>query len=404
MQIRKEIIEIFSSFLQFRTDWDGIWVNEPKLRRSMLNCLQHSPEELSEDFWILYWQKIWQSQTPANISLATSHLSACLQEVAYWAARKMVTSVSNERQSVSVADFFQIAIAQVHKIIKGFNTQINGNFKKYASFAFINSIKEELRIRGEAEICTNWSLLCKLSQKKLVESLQNLNLKPEIIDCYVLAWRCFKTINSFSEARATRKIPEPDSATWIAVADLYNSQRLNQSNILPPAAPEKLKDWITVCGKAARAYLFPKFISVDAPSLGEEDGQLLDKLPSFQPSGLTEMLAKEEEQKRHQERNQINKVLLKTLVKLDLPSQQLLQLYYGQGLTQQQIAQQLDMKQYTVSRRLSSHKQSLLLALGKWSETNLHYSLNSDVLNKLNTVLEEWLKIHYKHPDLVDTL
>lgn len=394
MQIRQEIIEIFSTFLQFNNDWDGTWVSDSRLRRSMQNCLKQTQKEISENFWILYWHKNWQTESKNN-SLASGHLNACLQEIAYWSARKMVTNFGSGSQSVTLADFFQIAIAQVNKIIKAFNSQLNDNLKKYASFAFINTIKDELRLRGEAEICSNWSLLSKISQKKLVESLQHLNIKPEKIEYYILAWRCFKTINSFSEARTTRKIPEPDQATWIAVAKLYETQRINQGGVFPESKPEQLQEWITVCGKAVRAYLYPKLISVDAPILGQEDGQLLDKLPSLQISPLTQMLLVEEEEKRVQERTQLQEVLLETLAKLERSSQIMLQLYYGEQLTQQQIAKQLEMKQYTVSRRLSTHKQTLLLALAKWSESTLHNSLNTDILNKLNAVLEEWLKSHY---------
>ena len=73
-------------------------------------------------------------------------------------------------------------------------------------------------------------------------------------------------------------------------------------------------------------------------------------------------------------------------------------MYYGQELTQQQIAEQLAVKQYTVSRRLTKSRESLLLALASWSKETLHISLTSDVLNYISTVLEEWLKVYYSHP------
>ena len=112
------------------------------------------------------------------------------------------------------------------------------------------------------------------------------------------------------------------------------------------------------------------------------------------------VIAQEEEKSRDDQRSQLNAILLRSLVKLDLPSQRLLQLYYGQGLTQQDIAKQLDLKQYTVSRRLTSLRQGLLNSLGKWSQTTLHTPLDSNVLHTMSTILEDWLKVHYTHPDL----
>ena len=78
--------------------------------------------------------------------------------------------------------------------------------------------------------------------------------------------------------------------------------------------------------------------------------------------------------------------------------QALLQMYYGQALTQQQMAAALAMQQYTVSRRLSRARESLLTALARWSQDSLHISLTLDVLSYTSTVLEEWLTNHYRQP------
>jgi len=57
------------------------------------------------------------------------------------------------------------------------------------------------------------------------------------------------------------------------------------------------------------------------------------------------------------------------------------------GLTQQQIALQLQMKQYTVSRRLTKSRETLQ-ALAQWSQQTLHISLSSNVLKNISAVLE----------------
>ena len=122
-------------------------------------------------------------------------------------------------------------------------------------------------------------------------------------------------------------------------------------------------------------------------------------LPGEGPSLLDEIIAQEEQQNRDAQQAQISTVLIAAIAQIDASGQQLLQLYYGQGLTQQQMATQLGVKQYTVSRRLTKARESLLLTLAQWSRDTLHISLNSDVLKDISTVLEEWLQSYYSHPN-----
>jgi DNA-directed RNA polymerase specialized sigma24 family protein len=93
--------------------------------------------------------------------------------------------------------------------------------------------------------------------------------------------------------------------------------------------------------------------------------------------------------------NQVNAVLLDAIKQLEPSLQQLLQLYYVQGLNQQQIAKQLQVQQYTISRQLTKIKRSLQQYLIQWSQETLHISPNLDVLESISTMLEEWLKVHY---------
>ena len=95
----------------------------------------------------------------------------------------------------------------------------------------------------------------------------------------------------------------------------------------------------------------------------------------------------------------MNAVLTAGIAELDQEAQTILQLYHGQGLTQQQIAKQLDIKQYTVSRRLTKTRESLLLTLGRWTKETLHISPTSDVLKDISIALSGWLDVYYNQPD-----
>ncbi|MBV8887319.1 MAG: sigma-70 family RNA polymerase sigma factor [Chroococcidiopsidaceae cyanobacterium CP_BM_RX_35] len=396
MRPRQAVIEVFSTFLQFDADRVGGWATDPKLRRSMLSCQAQLPQpETSKDFWVFYWYKLWQTQPD---SLAEAHLSAYLQEVCFWTAQKTIASFSTGQYTLS--DCFQMALTRVDKVLKGFNSQTGFSLSNYASVVFRSVLKDILRQQQEVDICTNWSLLRKLSQKRLVESLQNAGLTSETIACYLLAWNCFKTLYVPQQATGTRQLPKPDHATWKALVELYNAERHRQlSPPGPECSPEMCEKWMMTCARAARAYLYPTLTSINTPKPGEASGELLDDLPeSPQASLLTQLIEQEEQHEKDSRQSQLYTLLAAALAKLAPDAQKILQMYYGQELTQQQIAEQLAVKQYTVSRRLTKSRESLLLALASWSQETLHISLTSDVLNYISTVLEEWLKVYYSHP------
>lgn len=400
MQPRTALLAIFSTFLQFETDHVQTWTSDPKLRRSMQIQLEQSQQaDLSAKFWSLYWHKRWRSEPqPPLQKVAAGHLSAYLQETCYWTAQKTATRFSSSRYGVS--DYFQIAMAQVEKILKGFNSDQGFNLQNYASATFASLMRETLRQRREIDICSDWALLRKLSQKRLVEALKNNGVPQETIDRYVLAWVSFKAIYVPQQATGTQKLEKPAAAVWVAIATQYNQDRTTQ---LPPNTAaitiEGLETTLMTCAKAARAYLYPAQISINTPRPGQDAGEFLDQLPNTkQASLLEEMIATEEVKTRQIQYQQVGEVLAAAIQALDQPSQALLQLYYSQAYTQQQIAEKLEMKQYTISRRLTKLRKTLLTALATWSQEALHISPDSDVLKAMSSSLEEWLTGHYGEP------
>jgi RNA polymerase sigma factor (sigma-70 family) len=395
MRPRQNLIEIFSTFAQFDAEKFSSWATDFHLRRNMQDTLaQAEVNDRSESFWGLYWYKIWRAQ-PKTQQRSRSHLSAYLQEVCYWSAQK--TSVSFPNAQYSVSDYFQVAIAQIEKVLKGFNPDRGYKLKNYASIIFINLIRENLRQRQEIDICTPWALLRKLSQKRLTEALQAAGIAQDEIESYLLAWRCYKSlyVPSLEERSTTRQLSKPSRATLEAIAVLYNQER-------PPAElqcqPETLEQWLLDCAKAARAYLYPAMTSINTAPSGQEGGEWQDYLPASESESLlADAIAQQEALERGDRQALINQILSAAITEMDAEVQKLLQLYYSQTMRQQQIAKHLDMKQYTISRRLTKARQKLLLVLAKWSQEQLHISLTSDVLNGVSTILEEWLTERYSH-------
>lgn len=386
MHPRQSIIEIFSTFVQFVADRFNRWATESRLRHSIQNCVNRTPQETSEYFWALYWYKFWQ--TPETQTLAQQHLTAYLQESCYWVCQKTVTNFASTQYELS--DCFQIAIAQIDRILKGFNPNQGFTLKNYASPIFGSAIRETLRQRQEVDICTDWGLLRKISQKRLQESLQNAGLPSNDIPAYILAWNSFKTLYIPTSIGTSRKISRPEDQTWDAIAKAYNSQSSQHLN------PQTLEKWLLNAAKAARRYLYPTPESLNVAKNSDDSWELLDNLPATQQESLIkEIIAQEEEQTRTSQQTEINQILVKAIAQLEPDLQQILQLYYAQQQNQDKIAKQLEIKQYTVSRRLTKARETLLKTLANWSQNTLHISITPDLLKTMSTVMEEWLQNYY---------
>lgn len=396
MRPRQTLLELFASFLQFEGDRSVKWAMDASLRRSMQHCLDGATDttigpEPSDHFWSLYWYKHWRTQPER---LAKGHLSAYLQEPGYWAAHKTMLQVA--KSNTTVADSFQLAMLHLDKVLRGFNPDQGFRLKAYASTIFNNVIRETLRQRQEVDLCTDWGLLRKVSQKRLGEALAAAGLEANAIAGCCLAWTSFKTLYVSQQPTGTSKLSEPDAVTWDAIAALYNRQR---DAVMPAGNATTIKTWLLSTATAIRRYLYPSLTSLNTPTPGQDTGEILDTLPNPDAESLfTELVAQEDLQTRQNQQAQLQTLLVAAIAQMDPQMLQLLNLYYGQRLTQKQIAQQLSEKQYTISRKLSRARELLLKKLAQWSADTLHISLNSEVLNGISILLEDWL-ITYYHPE-----
>jgi RNA polymerase sigma factor (sigma-70 family) len=389
MRPRQTLVECFSTFLEFPTETTQRWSTEPRLRRSMERL--EAGEDRSEKFWALYWHRAWQAQAER---LAAHHLTAYLQESCYWSAHHVATHLKTNH---SVADFFQTAIARTDKVLRNFDAQWGASLKTYAKSVFDGVIKNWLREQREMEFSTDWSLLNNVSQKRLTDALQAFGTSSDGIARYSLACTCFKELYAPQTAATTHKLTKPSEATWQAIAQLYNAERLSLSG-LPAATAANLEAWLLHCAKVVRAFQNPAQVSLNA-TVGSDDSsdERLDSLSDrTQDSLLTELIAQEESAAQTAQWQQLSQVLSQAIGKLDSSAQALLQTYYQQQLTQQQIAQQLAVKQYTVSRQLTRLRQTLLLTLAQWSQETLHITPTPTVLESMSRALEEWLVAHYQ--------
>jgi hypothetical protein len=125
MIFRRNVTQMFSTFVLLEAGKFREWLTENKLRISIESSLIDSPEVAdSGNFWALYWYKRWQKNLE---NLAKMHLMAYLQEPFYLAAERTVAKYQNSQYGL--ADYFQMANEEVEIIIKNFNTEISSSLR-----------------------------------------------------------------------------------------------------------------------------------------------------------------------------------------------------------------------------------------------------------------------------------
>ncbi len=396
---RQEIIKLFSTFLQFDDHCFSQWASDVRLRRNMQKSLEAysnqpsiaSPQGI-ENFWTLYWHRCWTNQSN---HFAAGHLSAYLQEPTYWAAQQIVRQFSNIQFGIS--DYCQIAMTEMNSVLKGFNPDRGASLRTFASIAVPRLLKDRLRQRHEIDFCSNLGLLRRISKKKLREALEQIGLSKATIAQYQLAWTCFNTLYVCDQP-GNNVLPIGDRQMWTAITDLYHREQRNLGMSHSDCTPETIDRWLNQCATWVRSYLYPTIESLNIPKPGFASGsERQDDLSEpFQESLLAELVHQEEENTRQDERLILREAIVTAIHQLNPESQEILQLYYQQGLTQQQIIQHLQMSQATVSRRLTKSREALLRALVSWSEQRLNSAITSNQIKDLSAALEEWLGTHYQ--------
>ncbi|MEA5449223.1 sigma-70 family RNA polymerase sigma factor [Leptolyngbya sp. CCNP1308] len=393
MQPRHTVLEMFSTLIGFEHDRFQQWLIEPALRR---NLQRHDSSAMgvdpSPDFWVLYWHRIWRDNEPALAqSLALGHLIAFLQETGYWVAQRTARQLKGVQYGV--ADCFQLAIATIPSLLKSYSPTHGASLATYAGLCFGNALRDRLRQQQEVTSRSDWGLLRKASQKQIIEALQGAGLNPEQVTAHRLAWMAYKTCWAGPTA-ATRQLSAPDGATWEAIATFCNRQC---GEDVPPVTAATAEQWLRATAQALRRLLHPAVVSLNVPKF-DDGGEWQDDLPAVGETPWGQLIRQEEVQERRRQREQVGERLRGAIASLPDADQQLLRLYYDRHSTQQQIAEQLQIKQYTVSRRLSRVRDALLLDLAQWSQATLHISITSPVLKQMGLVLEEWLQQTFSKP------
>jgi RNA polymerase sigma factor (sigma-70 family) len=381
---RKTIVEMFSMFLQFESARLSHWISDSQLRRSIQAGMQEASDGLdSDDFWALRWHRLWAEQSHC---LAERHLFAYLQEPSYWAAEQIIKKYSNPQYGL--VDCFQLANLHMSTVLKSYQAGQGYRFKSFAGVVFLNCLRDELRRRHQADLSSPWGFLRKIAKKRLVEALTTQGLAAETIQQYVWVWVYFKACYIPQPQGGTQKLPEPDDQFWERVASQYNRE---QKALGKPITGLLVKQWLQQIEQITRRYLYPAIASLTRATDADTDIEL--DLPTFQLAPLDQQIAAEEAAIRQQHYAELQTVLRLALQELESDCQEVLRLYYREGLKQKDIEAKTGMDQVKVSRRLKKARRSLLEALMQWSQTEVNIITNPNQVEDSSLALEEWLRV-----------
>ena len=157
-----------------------------------------------------------------------------------------------------------------------------------ASFVIIYASAEKLTF------VTDWSLLRKVSQKRLHLALQNQGLSDREIASYILAWQAYKLVYVPAQETGSRQLAAPDLSTWEAISAQYNRERHCLSAPANTLIAKQAETWMVAAAKAVRSYLYPSAVSMNATRPGQDAGEFIDSFTDDdQVSPLGELMAEE---------------------------------------------------------------------------------------------------------------
>ncbi len=396
--LKRENEKQFSTFVNIVDDNFGSWIEDRSLKRSMDRQQSLFPKDLETSFpvnaWVTHWHQTWKQQ---QAKLPRYHLYAYLQEPCYWSAQKISSRFNTT--SFGLADCFQAAFEKSDKVLQGFDPGLGPSLSTYAGRAFSNAIHDALANNQEVQIASELSLLQRCTRKRLGKALAVAGLSEDLQAINQAAWQSFKDFY-FPKTTAAKTLDSLAPEDWVAMLAKYDLLREQQN--LPKASEALLQEWLGKCVLHLRHYTAPRPISLNASM--DDCGELIDTLQDGSEASMTQLMAQELEATQQKQQQKINAVLQSGLSKLNPAHQQLLQFYYGDQLTQQEIAVQLKSKQYKVSRQLRAARKALLTVLVTWIQDELHMSCKATVLNSMTANLDGWLKVQFsgEHNQHVD--
>ncbi|MEZ2232587.1 hypothetical protein [Microcoleus sp.] len=376
------IIDRFSTYYQVNSHPHA--VQDCRLRQNLRRLLQQHPELNDETVLLKYFCN--QAAKNNSNSLAKYHLLAYVDVACYSAAKS--TYEAFQTPELTFADYLQIAklymVDRAVELCTKFD-RTQSKIETYLSRPLRDAIMSEVRKNEPTQRQSDWGLLRSTSKKGLKSALQNFGIsEPKLSHCF-LTWQAFLEVYAPVTAGTNQRLPEPRAAQWEAIAQFCTEQQFPHS-IQPLTVPE-VKALLQICVDALRASTHIQFDSLDAENwnLESETAEQSEQQASN----------RQQDMERSDRLQQMTTELASAIVSLsrDFPdARKMLILEHGfTGFNQSYIGKEFGIKQYKISRQLTSYKKYLLTSLVKWSQTQANVTFSVKDVDRLSTLLDEWL-------------
>ncbi len=345
---RKDTIEKFSTFLVLinQESYLGKWHIDVKLRKNMERILDDN--QIEEEFLarsFLNTTKINQDK------LCSLHLSAYLQEIGFYAAKKVFQRVGNITLGLTWQDYYGFAaekIAQPELLLSKYNPNREVKIVTYAQNKLEGKIADSAYSSLGWRLCSDWGLLRKMSKKAGRKALEEIGgLMGKSLEQHLIIWQCFQVIYAPNNNKNSRKLSPPTETQYKKISEQYNLMMVEKINT------EVAKIMLATCIDVARKYYNPQTIGYPENfDLADTHNNLIESL---------------QEENKHQQLQNINNILNEAINILSQEEQILLQLWKGLKITQKDIVTFLKdnflgfvTQQYEISRKGDRAKKKIL--------------------------------------------
>lgn len=410
---RRNLVDKFSTYITLENQNGYLrirWKTYPHLKRNLelytnrhqnyaALCRQSGAEARLVQFWMGMAlngeppQQTWESRQRRE--LAWQHLMAYAEKSCYNAAKKIW---ENDRDAsweeyLNHAQNLIYEIPRLKAILLDYDSS-QSSLDTYLQIVLVNTIKNE----AKASKFSRWRLLCVKSNKELAEALARAQYREPDISRFVTARKAFMVVYEMNKrqnpshrkkGRGHGRVPEPDSQDFEEAAREYNAKRLHSSSphevaIGSDISGEEVRDWMERCIAALHNYPKSAKPRLSIEMLEESGYELEDEERGF--DGAAE--------ESGEQAQVTEKALRSQLLSLKPGQQEMLILYYGVGLNQEELAARIGISQSAIARRLATAKTKFLKALAGLSKPE----------ERVPQYVKQWLQHHYRAPHYVDLI
>jgi hypothetical protein len=383
MKKRLNTIEQFSTFLLV-TDIDRLttrWEFEVKLKQNVEQLIKDKKvdsESLAYNFLTDLLAK------PTN--LEKKHLIAYLQEVCFWAAKKVYDRLASILSSLKQGEYFLLAneiVCQPHQLLARYNPNYGKKISQYAQLRLESKIADSAYATVGWKLCSDWGLLKKISKIKMRKSLAQIGgLSGLKLEEYLLVWQCFRDNYASNSPQKNRNLSTPNQNQFKQMNEQFNLLANNLFNSTTTITETQFEERLNSCSQWARKYTNP---------------QTFAATENFDLSPVGSDISYLEVREKKENLEQVNQALEASFEKLTKEQKTILYLWLGLNLSQQEIVNIFEKiypdfikKQYQLSRQINQIRKVLIDTLieNKFPEKK---KFTSQEFKELKNPLEQFL-------------